>query len=228
MIGIIVQLIISWVLIWFIERKDLGVLGFRPTKRRLLDFGLFFLLTVLCACLGFFLRMYFGERWQLNPDFSFRLLANGIWWNIKSVLFEELIFRGVIFYILIRRLGVVWAILISSVAFGIYHWFSFGVIGNVIPMIITFIITGTMGLLLAYGYAKTFSLYIPIAIHLGWNFVNNFVFSEGNIGKGIFIVTHQPIIKVSWAVWFIVMYFPMIAAIVVNFFLIKKHKQVTA
>ena len=85
------------------KKKDLGVLGFRPTKRRALDFCLFFMITAFCASLGFFMRMYFGERWQLNPDFTWKLLVNGLWWNIKSVLFEELIFRGVIFYISILQ-----------------------------------------------------------------------------------------------------------------------------
>ncbi len=229
MIGIIVQLAVSWLLIWLFEKKDLRVLGLWPTGKRLADFGLFLLVTAVCAASGFLLRMYFGkETWAINPAFNFNLFLNGLWWNIKSVLFEELIFRGVLLYIMIKRLGVARAIIISSIAFGIYHWFTFEILGNVPQMIVVFFITGIMGLVYAYGYAKTFSLYIPIAIHLGWNFVNNFVFSQGNIGKGVFIVTNQPIIKVSWAVWFLVMYFPMILAIVVNFFLIKKHKQATA
>lgn len=225
MIGIIVQLAISWVIIWLIERKDLGVLGFRPTKRRALEFCLFFMITAFCASLGFFMRMYFGERWQLNPDFTWKLLVNGFWWNIKSVLFEELIFRGVIFYILIRRLGVSRAILISSVAFGIYHWFSFDIIGNVPQMIMAFILTGLMGALYAYGYSKTFSLYVPCAIHLGWNFTRNFVFSEGNIGSGV-LVPDSPAftVTVSYFKYYMIIYLPMLCALLVNFLLLRKIK----
>ena len=227
MIGIIVQLIISWVLIWLFEKKDLGVLGFYPTRQRLLDFVLFFIVTGTCAAMGFFMRMYFGERWELNPLFTGRLLAEGLWYNIKSVLFEELIFRGVILYILIRKLGMTKAIVISAIAFGVYHWFSFGVIGNPGPMIVIFIITGIAGLLYAYGYAKTFSLYIPCAIHLGWNFTSNFIFSNGNIGNGIFIATKPvSITTVSWSVYLFVSYFPMICMLVVNYVLIKRKTQV--
>ena len=221
------QLVISWILVWLFEKKNLGVLGFRPTRQRVLDFVLFFMITVACAASGFLMRICFGERWELNPVFTPRLFADGLWYNIKSVLYEELIFRGVIFYILIKRLGVTRAIIISAVAFGIYHWFSFGIIGNTNQMIIVFILTGVIGLLYAYGYTKTFSLYIPCAIHLGWNFTRNFIFSDGNIGNGVFVAA-KPVqtVTVSWFVYFFVIYFPMISMLIINYLLLKKKKQV--
>ncbi|HYF31078.1 MAG TPA: type II CAAX endopeptidase family protein [Chitinophagaceae bacterium] len=227
MLGIIIQLAISWLLVWLIERKHLGVLGLMPTPRRLADFGIFLIATALCAVLAIGLRMYFGsEQWGINPALTFNLVMQGLWWNIKSVLFEELIFRGVLLYILIKRLGSVPAIIISAVAFGVYHWFSFGILGSVPQMIVVFITTGLMGVILAYGYAKTLSLYIPIAIHLGWNLTHGFVFSQGPIGKGIFVVTHQPAITVSWTIWFIVMYVPLITTLAVNYWLIRKKKPI--
>lgn len=227
MIGIIVQLVISWIIIWIVEKRNLGVLGFRPTKKRLLDFGLFFITTAICAFSGFFMRIYFGERWEMNPHFTPELLIDGIWYNIKSVLFEELIFRGVIFYILIKRLGVINAIIISSAAFGIYHWFSFGILGNPVQMIIVFIITALAGVLFAYGYAKTFSLYIPCAIHLAWNFTRNFIFSDGNIGNGVLVKAEaHHTSTVSYFVFYFVSYSPMIVMLIVNFLLLKRKKQV--
>src|SRR5687767_8357090 len=162
MIGIIVQLAVSWLLIWLFKKKDLRVLGLWPTGKRLADFGLFLIVTAVCATSGYLLRMYFAkETWAVNPAFNFNLFLNGLWWNIKSVLFEELIFRGVLLYIMIKRLGAAKAIIISSIAFGIYHWFTFEILGNVPQMIVVFFITGIMGLIYAYGYAKTFSLYVP-------------------------------------------------------------------
>ena len=79
----------------------------------------------------------------------------GLWWNIKSVLYEELIFRGVLFYILIKKLGALKALIISSVAFGIYHWFTYEILGNVPAMIYVFFFTGVVGMLYGYGYIKT-------------------------------------------------------------------------
>jgi membrane protease YdiL (CAAX protease family) len=228
MIGIIVQLIISWVIIWAIEKQNLSVLGLPPTKKRGLDFILFFFITALFCSSEFFLRMLFAkQRWQLNPDLTFNLILNGIWWNVKSVLFEELIFRGVLLYILIKRLGTTVGIVISAVSFGIYHWFSQEVFGNPVQMIIIFIATGIMGLLYAYGYAKSFSLYIPIAIHLGWNITRSVIFSETVIGNQLFVqVKPVPQVTVSYFIYSLIAFFPMVSTILVNFLLLKRYKQV--
>jgi membrane protease YdiL (CAAX protease family) len=226
MLGIFVQLIISWLILRLFEKKDLKVLGFRPTKLRVTGFFLFFIITAICCSSGFFMRMYFGERWVLNPAFTGKLFFSGLWWHIKSVLYEELIFRGAILYILIKRSGVARAILISAVAFGIYHWFSFGIIGNVKQMAIIFIVTGLMGFVLAYGYTKTFSLYIPIAIHLGWNFTQGFIFPQGAIGNGILVyVPPAKMVTVSYFIYFFVIFFPMAAVILINYFLLRRRRQ---
>lgn len=226
MIGILVQLAVSWLLVWLIEKKDLRVLGFTPNKRRITGFFLFFFVTAVCCASGFLMRMYFGERWELNPVLTGKLVLAGLWWHVKSVLFEELIFRGVILYILIKRLGMLKGIIISAIAFGIYHWFSHEVIGDIKQMAITFSLTGIMGLLHAYGYAKTFSLYIPIAMHLGWNFTHGFIFPGGPIGDGI-LVTAKPvrIVNVSYFTYYIIVWFPLVSTLVINYFLLRKQKQ---
>jgi membrane protease YdiL (CAAX protease family) len=228
MLGIIVQLLISWIIIWFFERGNLGVLGFYPTKKRLLGFAVFFIVTALCSSSDFFMRMAFAKQeWELNPKLTAELILTGVWWNVKSVLFEELIFRGVLFYMLIKKLGAVKAIIISSIAFGIYHWYSHEVIGKPVEMAITFITTGLMGVIYAYGYAKTFSLYIPIAIHLGWNLVRSVVFSETVIGEQLFVqVKPVPEVTVSYFTYFSIIYLPLLSCLLINFFMLKKMKQV--
>jgi|SRR5687767_5272744 len=227
MIGILVQLALSWLLAWLIEKKDLRILGLSPTKRRVASFLMFFVITALCCASGFLMRMYFGERWEVNPVLTGKLVLAGLWWHVKSVLFEELIFRGVLLYILIKRLGMLKGIIISAIAFGIYHWFSHEVIGDIKQMAITFLITGIFGLVYAYGYAKTFSLYIPCAIHLGWNFTHGFIFPEGPIGDGI-LVAAKPIrtVNVSYFTYYVIVWFPLVSAFIINFLLIRKQKQV--
>jgi membrane protease YdiL (CAAX protease family) len=228
MIGIIVQLAISWLLLWFIEKTDLRVFGLNPRKQRVLDFATFFFITAICCTAGFILRMIYGERWGLNPHVSFTLIAEGVWWNIKSVLFEELIFRGALFYILIKRIGPVKAIIISAFAFGIYHWFSFGIFGNVSQMIPVFIITGLMGVVLAYGYSKTFSLYLPIAIHSGWNMTSSVIFSDTNIGNHLLMKLPAKVVQVSYFTYYLVTLGPIVGALLINFYLIKRKKQAAA
>ena len=225
MLGLIVQLALSWLIVWAVEKRNLSVLGFRPTKKRLLGFLVFFVITAFFCSSSFLMKMYAGKQeWCVNPNLSASLILEGLRWNIVSVLFEELIFRGVLLYILIKRLGASKGIIISAIAFGIYHWFSFGILGNVTQMIIVFLITGTMGLLLAYAYAKTFSLYIPIGIHFGWNLTQMFIFSSGPIGNGIFVpVTGSSFKTNSYLIFFAVTFLPMIVMLMVNYFLLRRR-----
>ena len=227
MTGILVQLAISFLLVYFIEKKDLSVLGFKPTRSRMTDLFLFLVVSSFLAATGYWWRAFFGnEVWRINPSFSFMLLVDGIWWNIKSVLFEELIFRGVLFYILAARVGTWKAIMISSIAFGIYHWFSYDIIGNPVQMIYIFFFTGLVGVLYAYAYVQTGSLYAPIAMHFGWNFTKLFIFSDGPIGKGLLIrSTIGPDVTVSYAVYYLITLSPMIFFLIVNFALVQYRKK---
>lgn len=228
MIGIIVQLAISWLIIWWFEKGNLGFMGLMPTKKRLKDFVLFFLITATCAASGFLLQMYIVKQsWVLNPQIKAGIILEGTWFTLKSVLFEELIFRGILFYLLIKIIGATKAIIISGIAFGVYHWFSHELWGNPVQMIIEFFTSGTMGLILAYGYTKTFSLFIPIAIHLGWNIVQMVIFSGNTIGNQVFVLaapTQE--VTISYFSYFILICTPLLSCWIINTLLLRKYKQV--
>jgi uncharacterized protein len=228
MLGIIVQLALSWLLVWWFEKGNLNLMGFYPAPRRLLDFTLFFIVTAACCASGFLLQMAFaGQRWQLNPQLSITLILQGVWWNIKSVLFEELIFRGVLLYILIKKLGSIKGIGITAAAFGMYHWFSQNLFGNAMQMTIVFIITGCMGAVLGYAYYKTKSLYIPIAIHLGWGIMQQTVFSSGPIGRQLLVqVTPGPAIYQSYLTYFAALLLPVMSTLLMNYWLLRKRAGV--
>lgn len=226
MLGIVIQLAISWLVVWLFEKGNLNCLGLLPAKKRLADFGLFFIITAACSALGFLLQILIAKQsWQLNPDISFLLILKGIWFVVKAVLFEELIFRGVLLYVLIKKIGATKAIVISAAAFGIYHWFSHELWGNPVQMAIEFFTSGAMGLVLAYGYAKTNSLYVPVAIHLGWNIVQMVVFSGNTIGEQVFIeVLPRPVVTVSYFSYFIMLLLPILSCLMINWWMLKKYK----
>ena len=93
-------------------------------------------------------------------------------------------------------------------------------------MAITFVITGTMGLVYAYGYAKTFSLYIPCAIHLGWNLTSSVIFSNSIIGDQLLVqVKPVPEVTVGYFVYFCILLIPMLSALLINFLLLKRQEQ---
>jgi membrane protease YdiL (CAAX protease family) len=227
MLGILVELALSWLILWIVEKKNLTVLGFYPSASRLKGFVLFFLIATACCLAEFFLRMqFFKEQYQVNPLLNFKLVWKGFLWNLISVLYEELIFRGTLLYILIRRWGAKQGIIVSALAFGIYHWFSYNLFGNVAAMIYVFIITAVMGLILAYAYAKTFSMYIAIGFHLGWNIMHGFVFSKGPIGNGVFMLApRQPIVTVSYFTYYTVTLLPIIIAFLSSYLLVRKWRR---
>lgn len=184
MIGLIVELIVSWLLLWIFFKKGLWVLGIVPTKSRLFNLSFGILLAAGCGTLYFLSFSFFtSNSWELNSEFKGQKILTSSWWTLNSVLYEELIFRGALLYILINKFGIKTACLTSAICFGVYHWFTSGVLGNPIQLAITFIMTGIWGYMFAMAFARTKSLYLPIGLHFGWNFISTVIFSQGPLGK---------------------------------------------
>ena len=187
MLGLLIILIISFLLLKLFKIK-FSAFGFRPTKKRIIDFGVGFTAAALMCGIYFSLIIsIFDYQIELNSNYDLTGFLSGSFWTLKSVLTEELLFRGALLIIAIKYLGELKAIIISSIIFGIYHWFSYNVFGSLMPMLNTFIITAMGGFMFAYAFAKTRSLYLPIALHFGWNLISICVFSEGPLGEQLLI-----------------------------------------
>jgi uncharacterized protein len=187
MAGIFVELIVSWLLLWFIQKKHLSALGLLPTGRRLLHLLLGLLIAATCCAVYEWMTTAFaGNQWvaKANTKSTFVAAAR---YTIISVLYEELIFRGALLYIAIKKIGFTKACFLSAICFGIYHWFSFNVIGNPVMMIVVFFMTSIVGLSWAHAFAKTGSMYLPIGLHFAWNFMLMFVFSNDGHGDGVLV-----------------------------------------
>ncbi len=188
MIGILFAIAISWALLYLFEKENIFALGLFPIEKRLKQFFIGFLITgILCVLIQYLESYLKTSTWILNKNISSRIILKSFWWDFKSVLTEELIFRGAFLYILIKKIGSRISILISAIAFGIYHWFSYGVLGNVMSMILVFIGTGLMGYAWAWAFSKTKSIMLPFGLHLGWNFTYNTIFSKGPLGELLLI-----------------------------------------
>lgn len=226
MLGVLVQLLISWGILYGYKRKNLLVLGLIPNWRQLQLMIFFLVFAFFCASSAYLVRIYVGkEVWDWNPKLTAGLLWKGILWNLQSVWFEELIFRGALFYILLDKLKPSAAIAISAAAFGIYHWFSYGVLGDPVNMFFVFLTTGLAGVVYAYGFAKTKTMWVPFALHFGWNFTNNFMFSSGQIGSGVWIMKHQPVIQVKTWAYYLAVWNPMVMYLVGGFLLIRMLRK---
>ena len=85
-------------------------------------------------------------------------------------VFEEIIFRGVLFRMIDDRWNTAAALLVSSLAFGALHMFNTGAtIWSSVAIAIE------AGLLLGAAYKCSGTLWLPIGIHWAWNYV------QGNV-----------------------------------------------
>jgi len=116
------------------------------------------------------LIMYFGKAYTILSINPVSFLIPGLAISISSAVFEEILFRGIIFRITEEKLGSVWALVISSSFFGFAH------LANENSTIFSAVaITIEAGLLLGAAYILSKNLWLPIFIHFAWNL------SEGGI-----------------------------------------------
>ena len=108
-------------------------------------------------------------------------LAVVAWW-------EELVFRGYIFRNLVDGTNLIWATVISSLLFGLIHFTNPDA-----TLLSTFMIT-LIAPQLIYAYLKTGQLWLPMGLHLGWNFFQASIFgfaASGNESPSL--ITQSPI-----------------------------------
>ncbi|WP_432411940.1 CPBP family intramembrane glutamic endopeptidase [Rasiella sp. SM2506] len=191
MIGIIIILIVSWALLYLLQKKNLCVLGIFPIKKRVLQGILGFFFALLLNGLMVFIYSEIAQQtWSAQPSILISEIAVSFWFHLKSALYEELLFRGAILYILLARLKATYALLISSAAFGVYHWFSYGMLGgSIIPLVYIFVITGFMGYAWGYSYVKTKSIALALGMHLGWNYLTTLCLDGNPYGELVFAST---------------------------------------
>jgi len=112
----------------------------------------------------------------LNP-ISFMIPAIAM--AVKSSVFEELLFRGVLFRSVEDMAGSWIVIVVSSLVFGLLHLINPGA-----TLMGAIYISIEAGLLLAAAYLLTRRLWIAMGFHFAWNYVQSAVFS-GVVSGGV-------------------------------------------
>ncbi|WP_426485216.1 CPBP family intramembrane glutamic endopeptidase [Flavobacterium sp. 2] len=188
MLGIILLLVLFSCLVLLFEKKLSDVPGLIPTKKRILYFFSGVALSGILVVLNITAEtILFSLNWKMR-DFHYLEPALVVWQFFLSVFTEELIFRGIIIYILMRKLRKHTAMLISSALFGFYHWFSYEMFGaGLVPMLYVFLMTSLAGYCWAFAYLKSRTLLLPLGMHLGWNCINWVFAKKGTYGQGLFV-----------------------------------------
>lgn len=160
-----------------LDHRTFVSLGQRVDKQALLDILFGILLSAVMVATLFFLEWAGGwlevesfawsvERWpDILATLGIMLLVFGIAsWS------EELLARGYWLQNLSEGLNLFLGVLISSILFSIAHTYNANVSWH------AYLGLFLSGLFFAFCYVRTRQLWLPIGVHLGWNFFEGNVF----------------------------------------------------
>jgi membrane protease YdiL (CAAX protease family) len=216
---VLIILFLSWFFIYLPEKRNILSTWITPAKLRFKEFAIgFTLMGTLCLLSQLFFTLINDTGWSVSSDINITRFLSATLADVNGVLIEELVARGVLLYALIKFTSERTGVLVSSAAFGIYHWSSYGVLGNLLGMALVFITTGLMGYVFAKAYVKTQSIILPVGLHLGWNWVNGSIFSNGLSGTVLLVpdqtVAMEGIFAMISFLWYLVV--PIVVLFFIN------------
>ena len=134
-----------------------------------------------------------GFAWQTDP--AGVVIRNSVIFLVVFLLGgwnEELLSRGYHLQTLASGINLFWGVVLSSLLFGILH------LGN--PGAGWQGAAGTFlaGIYLALGYIRTRQLWLPIGLHIGWNFFEGVVFGFPVSGLNIYTLLRIHVIGPEW------------------------------
>lgn len=167
----------------FVERRPVSELAL-PRRGRELGIGLLlgFGLITVCVLIAIALGIY-----RIEGIASWKSLLGVTGFVLLVPIFEELIFRGVVFRMLEGVFGSWVALVLSSVWFGLIHLENEGETFLGIAAIAL-----VFGPMLAVPYMLTRRLWMSIGLHMAWNYTMGKVYSvniSGNEAQGLFKAT---------------------------------------
>ncbi len=109
---------------------------------------------------------------------GFKDVAGGFVLAVMAGVVEELLFRGIFFRLSSRIVGTWGALVFTSALFGLAHLGNRGASLSSSTAIVL-----EAGVLLGAAYAVTDRLWLPIGMHIGWNFTEGSVFGMSVSGS---------------------------------------------
>ena len=174
----------------WLDKRSFESLGLKLDKHTLLDLlagiGITFVQMgfIYLLMLGLGWLTFEGFAWEFDPInvvvtsvLSFFVVFIFVGWN------EELLSRGYHLQTIASGLNLFWGVIISSAVFGLLH------LGNPNATWVSAAGIFFAGVYLAYGYIRTRQLWLPIGLHIGWNFFEGVVFGFPVSGLDIYALT---------------------------------------
>jgi len=153
---------------YFFEKRALSELAL-PGMGRQLGFGLLIGAGLYAACEVILMALGIFRIVGLNP---LSYMVPAIVMALSSSVYEELLFRGVLFGAVEQWFGSWAALVVSSLVFGLTHLMNpQGTIEGAL------FIAVEAGILLAAAYMLTRRLWLSIGFHMAWNYTQSAIFS---------------------------------------------------
>lgn len=159
----------------WIERREVSELSL-PGMPRQWAMGALLGVGLYSGCAGILMILGIYQVEGFNPV-SFMVPAIAM--SVKSGIFEELVFRGVLFRSLEDLAGSWVALILSSLVFGFLHLLNPGA-----TIAGAAYISIEAGVLLGAAYLLTRRLWMGIGFHMLWNYVQSAVYS-GVVSGGV-------------------------------------------
>ena len=184
----------------WLDRRSFESLGLKVGRQALFD--LLAGIGIVLVQLGFIYGIMSSLGWLTFDGFAWEFDAPGtvlmntllffvifllVGWN------EELLSRGYHLQTIASGLNMFWAVLISSAFFGLLH------LDNPHATWVSTAGIFFAGVYQSYGYIRTRQLWLPIGLHVGWNFFEGVVFGFPVSGLDIYALTRIQVTgPVSW------------------------------
>jgi uncharacterized protein len=183
----------------WLDKRSFKSLGLKLDGRTLVDIlagvGITFILmgTIYLLMSAFGWLTFKGFAWQFDPVNI--VVTNVLLFFVGFIVVawnEELWTRGYILQTIASGMNMFWGVILSSAIFGLLH------LGNPNATWVSAAGIFFAGLFLAYGYVRTRQLWLPIGLHLGWNFFEGVGFGFPVSGLDIYPLTrievHGPVL----------------------------------
>jgi membrane protease YdiL (CAAX protease family) len=189
----------TWIARRSLDRRSFKSLGFEWNEYAVTDLLLGFFIPAILMSLVFLIEWalgyitFEGFAWQFE-DFSTvtRSLGFGFLTFVLVAISEEVLSRGYHLQNLTEGLNLFWGLIISSSIFSVLH------LANPSSGISAFTGLIAAGIFLAFGWLRTRQLWLPIGLHLGWNFFEGNIFGYQVSGLETFRLLRHSVHGPTW------------------------------
>lgn len=199
LVVVISATLLVWLFRRFLDRKTFVSLGVKPGLAAVWDGLAGFILSGLMVSAVFLILLLSGLLevrgigWRevgLSPVLEILLWFLGI--GAAVAWSEELGFRGYILQNLGEGIGIIWAVVVSCIIYGLMH------MANPNSTLLSGLLIAVIGFLRIFGWLRTGQLWLSMGMHAGWNFFQGPVFGFSVSGLTTESLIHHSLSGPAW------------------------------